>query len=417
MFRVFIFAWVLAAFFAPGTAAAQDPLERVRLPEGFAVSLYARVPGARSMAVAETLRTVFVGTRNQYIYAVTDADGDGRAERVEVVKEGLKVANGIDWRNGRLYVAEQHRVVRFPAPDIRTLTRAPAEILFEGLPDDPWHGWRYARFGPDGMLYIAVGAPCNICRVSGFEGTIVRMKAGGGRPEIFASGVRNSVGFDFQPQTGELYFTDNGADNMGDDSPPDEFNHAPRKGLWFGYPYFGGGHDRTPDFRDEPLPRPAAFPVIRFNAHVASLGISFYRGRMFPAEYRGDAFVAEHGSWNRSVPDGYRVMRIRFDKNTNKPVKKESWGEVVKTIVYALLIAGLIRSLLFQPFNIPSGSMEATLLEGDYLFVSKFSYGYSRYSFPFGIVPFSGRVWSGLPCPALTPYLPILRRSPAAGRC
>ena len=340
MLRFAALSVTLLALLSLSPAAAQSPLESVRLPEGFGISLYARVPGARSMAVVDKLGVVFVGTRDQYIYAVIDADRDGRAERVEVVKDGLKLANGIDWRDGWLTVAEQHRVVRFKATDLRTLKRAPAEVLFEGLPDDPWHGWRYARFGPDGRFYIAVGSPCNICRISGFEGTIVRMPAQGGTPEIFATGIRNSVGFDFQPGTGELYFTDNGADNMGDDSPPDEFNLAPTRGLWFGFPYFGGGRDRTFDFRGDKLPRTPTFPVIDFNAHVASLGISFYRGRMFPAEYRGDAFVAEHGSWNRTVPDGYRVMRIRFDEKTKKAVKKEifasgwlqggqSWGRPV----------------------------------------------------------------------------------------
>ncbi|MEE9317799.1 MAG: PQQ-dependent sugar dehydrogenase [Rhodospirillales bacterium] len=352
MIRLTAILAALAVLAPVSPAAAQGtPLDRIRLPAGFAISQYARVPGARSMAVVPELGVVFVGTRDEYVYAIRDADGDGRPERVDLVLEGLKVANGIDWKNGWLYVAEQHRVVRFAAPDIKTLVKSQgrAEILFEGLPDNPWHGWRYARFGPDGGFYIAIGSPCNICRVKGLEGTIIRLPADpgpggpgprGGRPEIFASGVRNSVGFDFQPGTGDLYFTDNGADNMGDDSPPDEFNHAPKKGLWFGFPYFGGGRDRTPDFKGDPLPRRATFPVIDFNAHVASLGISFYRGRMFPGEFRGDAFVAEHGSWNRTVPDGYRVMRIRFDAKTRKAVGKEvfasgwliggeSWGRPV----------------------------------------------------------------------------------------
>jgi len=344
------FAVIIAAvlLMSPVAEAKEPPLERIRLPKGFSISLYANVPGARSMAVVEKIGVVFVGTRSDSIYAVIDKDRDGRPEQVVRVRSGLKVANGIDWRNNWLYVAEQHRVVRFSAPDLKTLMAASPQVLFDDLPDDPWHGWRYARFGPDGGFYIAVGSPCNICRTNGLEGTIVRMAPGGGKgddkgggkPEVIASGIRNSVGFDFQPTTGELYFTDNGADNMGDDSPPDEFNHAPRKGLWFGFPWFGGGTDRTSEFRGQPLPRPAQFPVVEFNAHVASLGISFYRGKMFPAEFRGDAFVAQHGSWNRTIPDGYRVMRIRFDKKTHKAGKKEifaagwlkgerSWGRPV----------------------------------------------------------------------------------------
>ncbi|MFQ5765736.1 MAG: PQQ-dependent sugar dehydrogenase, partial [Rhodospirillales bacterium] len=276
-----------SAWAAPAAAAAR--LDLVRLPPGFQIQLYARVPGARSMAVVPELGAVLVGTRGDSVYAVVDADGDGRVERVDRVFDDLHVANGIDWREGWFYVAEQHRVVRFAAPDLATLKRARPEVLFNALPDDPWHGWRYARFGPDGMLYIAVGSPCNICRIGGLEGSIVRMPADGGKPAVFASGVRNSVGFDFQPGTGELYFTDNGADHMGDDSPPDELNHAPRKGLWFGFPYFGGGRDRTSAFKNERLPGRPSFPVIEFNAHVAALGISFYRGTQFPAGYRGDA--------------------------------------------------------------------------------------------------------------------------------
>jgi len=311
----------------PGTAGALEPLDLIRLPPGYKIEQYARVPGARSMAVAPSLGVVFVGTRSDTVYAVLDANADGRADEVRPVLSGLKVANGIDWRDGWLYVAERHRVVRFRAPDLATLARSRADVLFAKLPNDAWHGWRYARFGPDGKLYIGVGSPCNICRPDGLEGAIVRLNKDGGAPEFFARGVRNSVGFDFQPATGELYFTDNGADNMGDDSPPDEFNHAPEKGLWFGFPYFGGGRDRTAEFLGAPLPRTPVFPVIAFNAHVASLGISFYRGAMFPPDARGDAFVAQHGSWNRSVPDGYRVVRIRFDAQTLKPVKKETFAD------------------------------------------------------------------------------------------
>ncbi|NQU61695.1 MAG: PQQ-dependent sugar dehydrogenase [Rhodospirillales bacterium] len=354
MIRLVLYILAFMALFPFAGAAQQNQLDLIRMPDGFKIFPFAQVPGARSMAVVPELGVVFVGTRSDSIYAVIDANADGIPERVEKVKGGLKVANGIDWRQGWLYVAEQHRVVRFRAPDLKTLKGAPAEILYDGLPDDRRHGWRYARFGPDGRVYISIGSPCNICTPKGLEGTIVRMAPTGGRPEIYASGIRNSVGFDFQPDTGELYFTDNGADNMGDDSPPDEFNHAPRPGLWFGFPYFGGGADRTPDFKADPLPRTVTFPVINFNAHVASLGVSFYRGTMFPPEYRGDAFVAEHGSWNRTLPDGYRVMRIRFDKKSKKVVKKEifadgwlqrgqSWGRPVDVKELAdgsLLVSG-----------------------------------------------------------------------------
>ena len=296
----------------PACAAdVEDRLAAIRLPPGFHIDIYARVPGARSMAVAEALGVVFVGTRDEYVYAVRDGDLDGTVDGVVRVLDGLKVANGIAWKDGYLYVAEQHRLVRFRAPDLKTLAGSRPELLFDGLPDDSWHGWRYAAFAPDGSLYVAVGAPCNVCALDGLEGTIVRFPPEGGGPVVFARGVRNSVGMDFHPADGTLYFTDNGADMMGDDVPPDEFNHAPRDGLHFGYPYFGGGHARTEDFMER-TPPPTVPPVVRFGAHVAALGVRFYRGGQFPDDYRGDAFVAQHGSWNRTVPDGYRVVRVRF---------------------------------------------------------------------------------------------------------
>ncbi|HJP53098.1 MAG: PQQ-dependent sugar dehydrogenase [Rhodospirillales bacterium] len=320
-------------------AAAAPRLDGISLPPGFKISIYARVPGARSMAVAAELGVVFVGTRADSIYAVVDADGDRRADKVVKVKAGLHVPNGIAWRDGYLYVAEQHRVVRFPAADLRTLARAPPQVLFDGLPDSPWHGWRYAAFGADGKLYVAVGSPCNICEVSGLEGTIIRLDPAGGEMEVYAGGIRNSVGMDFHPATGELHFTDNGADNMGDDVPPDELNRAPGPGLDFGFPFYGGGDARTGAFKDRKPPPTTTMPEIRFAAHVAALGIHFYGGAMFPEAYRNDAFVAQHGSWNRTIPDGYRVVRVKFDRQGHALsherfaegwlVKGKAWGRPV----------------------------------------------------------------------------------------
>ncbi len=313
-----------------GPAAARGDVvsgERIRLPEGFHAEVYAQVPGARSMVVVDELGAVLVGSRSDAVHAVVDADGDFVADRVVRVLSGLNVANGIAWKDGFLYVAEQHRVVRYRAEDLDALARARPEVIFDRLPDKRHHGWRYAAFGPDGLLYVAVGAPCNICTVSGLEGTIIRLRpVPGAEPEIFARGVRNSVGFDFQPATGELYFTDNGADWMGDDSPPDELNHAPTPGLHFGFPYFGGGADRTREFADAEPPEPVTMPVIAFNAHVAALGIHFYRGTLFPPDYRGDAFVAQRGSWNRSVPDGYRVVRVRFGAD-GRAIEREVFAD------------------------------------------------------------------------------------------
>lgn len=297
---------------------AQSLQERVNLPEGFQIELYALVPEARSLVIVPELEAIFVGQRKgSTVHAIIDKGMDGKAEAVVRVLRDLNSPNGIDWRDGWFYVAEQHRLVRYPATDLNALSTAEPEVLFDRLPDDPWHGWRYARFGPDGKLYVSIGAPCNICETEGLEGSIVRFAPTGGEPEVVATGVRNSVGFDFQPESGRLYFTDNGADGMGDDSPPDELNRLDQIGQWFGFPYYGGGSDRTPDFEEFPLPREATAPVIGFGAHVAALGISFYEGSQFPEAYRNSAFVAQHGSWNRTIPDGYRVTRVRFDDDGN----------------------------------------------------------------------------------------------------
>jgi glucose/arabinose dehydrogenase len=200
----------------------------------------------------------------------------------------------------------------------------------EGLPNKFLHGWRYAKFGPDRKLYVAIGAPCNICEPKGREGSIIRLNPDGSDVETVATGVRNSVGFDWHPKTGEMFFTDNGADNMGDDIPPDELNHVKEIGGFYGFPYIGGKSVRLTGFADKKPPRDPIAPVIEFQAHVAALGIHFYRGDMFPQDYRGDAFVAQHGSWNRSEPVGYRIMRVRFDENGNavdKEVFADGWLE------------------------------------------------------------------------------------------
>ncbi|HJO96867.1 MAG: PQQ-dependent sugar dehydrogenase [Rhodospirillales bacterium] len=309
--RFLLFALVLGVV---ATGACAD-LAKVKLPPGLHIEVYAEVPGARSMAVAEPLGAVFVGTRGSRVFAVLDRDGDHKADKVVTVLSGQKVANGIAWKDGALYVAEQHRITRHAAPSIEAIGKGPPRVLFDGLPDKGWHGWRYAAFGPDGMLYVTVGSPCNVCSVQGLEGTILRLDPTDAKAEVFARGIRNSVGMDFQPATDELYFTDNGADNMGDDVPPDELNHAPRAGLHFGFPYYGGGDAATTFLKGGGPPTPVRMPVVRFGAHVAALGIHFYRGSMLPADYRGDALVAHHGSWNRTVPDGYRIARVRFDKD------------------------------------------------------------------------------------------------------
>ena len=298
------------------SAASAADLNGLRLPAGFHASVFAEVPGARSLAVADPLHAVFIGTRDDAVYIAVDRDADGRAEQVRKIAGGMAIANGVAWRDGWLYVGEQRRVLRFRATDPETAGRTKPEVVLDGLPDKRHHGRRYLAFGPDGLLYVAVGSLCNVCAPREPEGTILRMNVDTGKAanvEIYARGIRNSVGMDFQPGTNRLHFTDNGSDGLGDDIPPDELNRADRAGAHYGFPWFGGSRARTPEFSGSRPPDGTIPPVVAFGAHVAALGVHFYRGTAFPADYRNDAFVAQHGSWNRSVPDGYRIMRVRFE--------------------------------------------------------------------------------------------------------
>ena len=306
-------ALALLALAALPAAAAELPLERLKLPGGFTISVWARVPGARSLARGPH-GTVFVGTRDDSVYAVADADGDGRGDEVIRVAAGLDSPNGVAFRDGALYVAEISRILRFDG--IESALRQPPEpvVVASGLPTDRHHGWKFIRFSPDGLLYVPVGAPCNVCeRDDPRYASILRMKPDGSGVEVFAAGVRNTVGFDWHPASRELWFTDNGRDMLGDDLPPDELNRAPRAGLHFGFPYCHGGFLADPELAGDRRCDEFAAPAARLGPHVAALGMRFYTGRLFPAEYRGQILVAEHGSWNRSERIGYRVSLVRLE--------------------------------------------------------------------------------------------------------
>ncbi len=312
-----VLAGLVLAPWASPAAKAKDITTELRLPSGFEIEVFAHVPQARTLVLARELGVVFVSTRADTIYAVPLRDDDGLYPTYPLLR-GLTAPNGIAWKDGYLYVAEQHRLTRYHVPSIDALPGKGPEVLFDRLPDKSWHGNRYIRFGPhngqpDGALYVGVGAACNVCSLHGYEGSILKFTPDNWQnPEIIATGVRNTVGLDVQPGTGRIHFTDNGADGMGDDSPPDELNVlAP--GGHYGFPWYGGGEDRTPHFEMLPPPQGTIAPVARFQAHVAPLGIDFYEGRLFPSEYQGDAFVAQRGSWNRSSKVGYRIVRVRFD--------------------------------------------------------------------------------------------------------
>ncbi len=311
-------------------AASGLPLERIKVPAGFSISLFSdQVPGARSMARSPK-GILYVGTQGPgKVYALVDRNGDGRADEVHTVASGLNRPNGVAWKDGALYVAEISRILRLDGIDDRLKNPPKPVVVTDAYPKDTHHGWKFIRFGPDGQLYVPVGAPCNICNPENpIYSTITRISPKGGKPEIFAHGIRNTVGFDWHPQTRELWFTENGRDWMGDDSPPDELNRcpqgAPRAGLHFGFPYCNGS---TPDKEFGKHRQCSEFvpPAISLGPHVAALGMRFYTGKMFPEPYRGQVFIAEHGSWNRSEPIGYRVTLVRLQGN--KAVSYETFAE------------------------------------------------------------------------------------------
>ena len=311
------------------TAAAQKlPLEKIKLPPGFEISVFAdNVPNARAMALGDK-GTLFVGSmRAGRVYAIRIRDN--RAVETLTIASGLNLPVGVAFRNGALYVSAIDRILRFDNIEADLATPPRPVVVDDRFPPDTQHGWKFIAFGPDGMLYVPVGAPCNICNPdSSRYANIMRLRVdqgAGGAPEVFARGVRNSVGFDWHPATKELWFTDNGRDWLGDDVPDDELNHAPRKDMHFGYPYCHAGNVADPEHGH--LRKCAEFtpPAVKLGPHVASLGMRFYTGAMFPPDYRNNIFIAEHGSWNRSTRIGYRVTRVAL--SGNQPVKHEVFAE------------------------------------------------------------------------------------------
>jgi glucose/arabinose dehydrogenase len=268
-----------------------------------------------------------VGSRSAgKVYALVDLNQDQKADEVITIAEGLNKPNGVAFLDGSLYVAEISRVLRYDRIEARLKNPPRPVVVNDSFPKDEHHGWKFIRFGPDGRLYVPVGAPCNVCeRKDPRYASIMRMKPDGTGLEIFARGVRNTVGFDWHPLTQELWFTDNGRDWMGDDLPPDELNHALEKGMHFGFPYCHGKNIPDPQFGKKHKCEEFVPPAMELGAHVASLGMRFYTGTMFPAEYRNQIFIAEHGSWNRSELAGYRVTLVKLEKG--RAVKYEVFAE------------------------------------------------------------------------------------------
>lgn len=336
-FPSILFALVLsAATVAPLAAQGGGPqLDKVTLPPGFSIEVYAAdVPNARQMALSPN-GTLFVSTRRLgNVYAVLDEDGDHEADRVLTLASGLNMPNGVAFRGGDLYVAEVNRVLRYDGIEADLETPPEPVVLNDEFPTDRAHGWKFIAFGPDGRLYVPVGAPCNVCdheATTPIYSTITSMNPDGSDVRIYARGVRNSVGFAWHPETDELWFTNNGRDRLGDSLPADTLNHAPEPGLHFGFPFCHQGDVQDPEFDTRPCSefRP---PAQKLGPHVASLGMRFYTGGMFPAEYRNQIFIAEHGSWNRTPEaghTGYRltVAKLDGDRVTGYEVFAEGWLE------------------------------------------------------------------------------------------
>ncbi len=319
---------VLLAGFAASACAGKSPvnLEKIKLPPGFHISVYTdQTPDARSLALGED-GTVYVGTLDGKVYALRDLNRDGKADWVLTVASGLNSPNGVAVLKGDLYIAEINRILKLKdiAANLGNLPKP--QVVFDGYPEDRHHGWKYLRVGPDGKLYAGVGAPCNSClSEKEIYASITRLDPDGKNFEIFARGIRNTVGFDWHPQTGELFFTDNGRDLLGDDVPPEELNHAPKSGMHFGYPFCHAGVIADPEFGKLRACSEFTPQAWKFPAHVAPLGLRFYRGKQFPASYQGGLFVAQHGSWNRSIPQGYRVDLVKFKEG--KPIADETFAE------------------------------------------------------------------------------------------
>lgn len=340
LFAVLTVVLVISAAFdskaqtAKTDAEYNDLLSKVKLPDGFKISIYAaNVVDARSLARTPDGKTIFVGNRRRKnVYALTDTNGDMVADKRDTIATGLTMPNGVVYRDGDLYVAEVNRIHRFPNI-MNNLSAPKSEVIFDSYPTDRHHGWKFIAFGPDGKLYVPVGGPCNVCDKEDENevyASITRMNPDGSDMEVYARGVRNSVGFAWHPETEKMWFTDNGRDLLGDDIPACELNLAPEKGMHFGFPFWHQGDIADPDFGDKYPRDKFTEPKFKFEPHSAPLGLRFYQGDMFPAKYKNNLIVAQHGSWNRSPEAGHIGYQLRFiqiegDKVVGDEVFASGW--------------------------------------------------------------------------------------------
>ena len=298
-----------------GKAAKELPVDKLKVPAGFKVEVWAEgMPGARSMALGDK-GTLFVGTRQlKEVYAVRTTAGKREAK---VLLNGLDTPNGVVFSKGTLYIAERYRITRYDNVEANLDNPPPAKVVVDGLDPDkqPGHFWKFLAMGPDGKLYYNVGAPGNIVMPGYFQATISRIDPKTGVIEIVASGVRNSVGFDFHPKTKQLWFTNHARDWLSDDLPNDTLHRVSHKGMNFGYPFCHQGDTLDPNFGKNHSCKEFDQPALKLGAHVAPIGMRFYTGKMFPAEYQNNIFIALRGSWNRTVKQGYSVMRVVLDES------------------------------------------------------------------------------------------------------
>lgn len=329
---ILLLAPLVLAASAPGRpaapAAADANLSKIKLPAGFTISYFAQnVKSARELAVGPD-GTVYVGTKDDKVYALPDRNKDGRADEVVTIATGLNAPNGVAVRNGALYVAEINRILRYDNIAGTLRQKPKPAVVYGQLPNKDWHGYRYIAFGPDGKLYVPVGAPCNSCLPEEpIYGTINRLNADGTGLEVFAQGVRNTVGFDWSPQDKALWFTDNGRDMLGDNLPPDELNRAASPGLHFGFPYFFAGDVPDPQLSKGRSADTYQKPARKLGPHVAALGMKFYTGKQFPAQYRNQILIPEHGSWNRTSKLGYRITMVKLDASGKQATGYETFAE------------------------------------------------------------------------------------------
>lgn len=301
------------------------PLEKIKLPPGFSIQLWATIPDAKSLTLGKQ-GTVFVSSKSSgSIYAISQSNAS-KEKQIRIIADGLKSPSGITFYNEALYVVALNRILRFDHIENNLEKINEPQVIYENLPKESFHNTRYLAIGPDNLLYVSVGAPCDACEADSMRYAVIsRITPNGDNFEVYAQGVRNSLGFDWHPKTNELWFSDIGRDWMGEDLPPDEINHASTQGLHFGFPYCHASNILDPKFGAKRGCNKSLAPTAEFEPHVSPHGIKFYSGSMFPTQYQGHLIVAEHGSWNRRAPVGFRLQHLQLENN--RVVKKEIFAE------------------------------------------------------------------------------------------